>query len=118
MNIDLSKPIYSQVKNLDPQQYKSVVEKIILKKKDIYDYNKIRIYDYYIFDILSNTNLALCYIFWLGIIGALCYFSWFPIISTSLFTIFNLIKFISGIITWFNYSHYFHTTLHCVLLSY
>lgn len=112
MNIDLSKPIYSQVKNLDPQQYKSAVEKIVLKKKDVYDYKKIRIYDYYIFDVLSNSSLELCYIFWLGCISILFYFSWSSIIFRSLFTILNLIKFIFGMMTWFNYAHYFHSIIH------
>ena len=108
MKIDLNKPIYPQIQNLPCDQYKKITETILLKEKDIYDYNSIQLYDSNIQNFLTKSSLKLCYIFWTSFL--FCFYYKMQCIPT--ISIKNIIFFIIGLLQWFNFSHYFHKKIH------
>lgn len=106
--INTSKCIYNQVKNLEPKEYEKIMNKIVVKENDKFDYSNLKIYDNYLLEKITHSSLLLAYTTWLSILSFMFLFYWTtPIISMS-----NLFYFLSGIITWFNYSHYFHKIIH------
>ena len=108
MKIDLKKAIYPQVKDLPPHEYKKITETILLKEKDEYDYESIKLYNSRLMNVCTKSSLTMCYIFWFSIL-LYCFYSQWTIPSIS---IKNSIFFIVGMLKWFNFSHYFHKKIH------
>ena len=67
MKINLTTPIYPQIKNLSPIKYKEVTETILLKENDVYDYNTIQLYQSKFINFLTKSSLKMCYVFWIPI---------------------------------------------------
>ena len=85
-----------------------ITETILLKEKDIYNYNSIKLYDSYIQNFLTKSSLKLCYIFWTSFL--FCFYYKMHCIPT--ISIKNIIFFVIGLLQWFNFSHYFHKKVH------
>ena len=58
MKINLTEPIYPQLKNLSPIKYK-VTETILLKENDVYDYNTIQLYQSKFINFLTKSSLKM-----------------------------------------------------------
>lgn len=108
MVIDLDQPIYPQVRDLTPSEYKQVTETIRVKEKDVYDYKKIRLYDSAVLNYFTKSSLGLCYAFWcLALCYCFCTVWEIPALSVA-----NIMFFVAGIFKWFNFAHFFHKKIH------
>ena len=69
MKINLTEPIYPQLKNLSPIKYKEVTETILVKENDVYDYNTIQLYQSKFINFLTKSSLKMCYVFWISVLS-------------------------------------------------
>ena len=54
--IDTSKCIYNQVKNLEPKEYEKIMNKIVVKENDKFDYSNLKIYDNYLLEKITMID--------------------------------------------------------------